>query len=380
MHRKAFELERLCNKDFSKIQCAVSGDLADRKREDEISWMEYHANLIAPRIIMPADTFKQKADEFIATRLRETGETETLEILESVINNLADFFNVTRAAAKIRMVELGYEEAVGTYLYIDGKYVKPHCTSKRGIINRRQTFSISQNDLMSVIFENSDLWEKVSIGRYVYVDTHLVLNAPKYVEKDKDGYLALTKYARYHMEECSLRFDIEAITKKDISERYFSYCVLNRDANSPYEMQIKFHNGYENSTDEKQTEYLCKTQEEEFAIFKSLPRDFKGTIENLKKWRKLTNKDIADAMLVNERTVRRILNGESGTSIENILALCFVLKLPPKMTFDVIEKSPVKLRTETEEDYKLYTLIYTTAGQSIGEVRKKAQKLGISGI
>ncbi len=233
---------------------------------------------------------------------------------------------------------------------------------------------------MSVIFENSDLWEKVSIGRYVYVDTHLVLNAPKYVEKDKDGYLALTKYARYHMEECSLRFDIEAITKKDISERYFSYCVLNRDANSPYEMQIKFHNGYENSTDEKQTEYLCKTQEEEFAIFKSLPRDFKGTIENLKKWRKLTNKDIADAMLVNERTVRRILNGESGTSIENILALCFVLKLPPKMTFDVIEKSPVKLRTETEEDYKLYTLIYTTAGQSIGEVRKKAQKLGISGI
>ena len=48
-------------------------------------------------------------------------------------------------------------------------------------------------------------------------------------------------------------------------------------------MQIKFHNGYENSTDEKQTEYLRKTQEEEFEVFKSLPRDFKGTIENLKK-------------------------------------------------------------------------------------------------
>lgn len=134
-------------------------------------------------------------------------------------------------------------------------------------------------------------------------------------------YQSVERY--YHMEECSLRFDIEAITKKDISERYFSYCVLNRDANSPYEMQIKFHNGYENSTDEKQTEYLCKTQEEEFAIFKSLPRDFKGTIENLKKWRKLTNKDIADAMLVNERTVRRILNGESGTSIENMTVFSF---------------------------------------------------------
>lgn len=70
------------------------------------------------------------------------------------------------------------------------------------------------------------------------------------------------------------------------SNRFYSIT----DANSPYEMQIKFHNGYENSTDEKQTEYLRKTQEEEFEIFKSLPRDFKGTIEVLKKWRKLTNK------------------------------------------------------------------------------------------
>ncbi len=380
LHRKAFELERLCNNDFSKIQCAVSGDLVDRTREDETSWMEYHANFIAPRIIMPAVTFKRKADEFIAKRLQEKGETESLEVLENVIDDLANFFQVTRSAAKIRMVDLGYYEAMGTYTYVDGKYVQPHRAYKNGAINRKQTFSISHNDLIGVLLANADLRARIESGRYAFIDSHLVLNTPKYVTKDKNGYLALTKYARYHMEECSLIFDIEAIEKSDIAERYFSYCVLNREANSPYEMQIKFHNGYENSTDKKQIEYLQKVQAEEFAVFNSLPKDFKGIVEALKKWRQLTNQDIADAMLVNERTVRRILNGESDTSIENIIALCAVLKLPPKITFEVIDKSPAKLRPETQEGYALYTLIYTTAGQSIGEVRKRAKELGINGI
>ncbi len=263
---------------------------------------------------------------------------------------------------------------------IDGKYVQPHKAYKKGAIKHKQTFSVSQNDLIGILLENADLRKKIESGSYAYIDSHLVLNTPKYVTKDDKGFLALTKYARYHMEECCLVFDIEAIVKKEISTRYFSYCVLNRDANSPYEMQIKFHNGYENSTDEKQTEYLRKVQAEELAMFNSLPHDFKGTVEVLKKWRKLTNQDIADAMLVNERTLRRILNGENSTSIENIIALCSVLKLPPKITFDVINKSPAKLRTETEKDYALYTLIYTTVGQSIEEVRETAQKLGISGI
>lgn len=380
LHRKAFELERLCNNDFTKIQCSVSGDLADGKREDETSWMEYHANFIAPRIIMPAVTFKQKADEFIEKRLQEMGETESLEVLERVIDDLASFFEVTRSAAKIRMVDLGYHETMGTYTYIDGKYVQPHRAYKKTAINRKQTFSISHNDLIAILLDNADLRDSVERGRYAFVDSHLVLNTPKYITKDENGDLALTKYARYHMEECSLVFDIESIVKRDISERYFSYCVLNREADSPYEMQIKFHNGYENSADEKQIEYLRKKQAEELEMLNSLPYDFKGTVEVLKKWRKLTNQDIADGMLVNERTVRRILDSDNGTSIENIIALCAVLKLPPMITFNVIQKSPAKLRIETPEGYALYTLIYTTVGQSIGQVRKRAKELGISGI
>lgn len=55
---------------------------------------------------------------------------------------LSKFFVVSRQAAKIRMIDLGYEEAIGAFTYIDGRYVKPH-TFKKGTIKRNQTFSIS---------------------------------------------------------------------------------------------------------------------------------------------------------------------------------------------------------------------------------------------
>lgn len=66
---------------------------------------------------MPKSTFRQKADELIAQRLAETGETEVLEVIEWVIDELAGFFGVSRQAAKRRMVDIGFEEAIGAYTY-----------------------------------------------------------------------------------------------------------------------------------------------------------------------------------------------------------------------------------------------------------------------
>ena len=339
--------------------------------------MEWHASFIAPRIIMPRNPFKLKAEEFIRNRFAETGETELLEVIEYVIDDLAEFFGVTRSAAKTRMVDVGYEEAIGTYTYIDGEYVKPHKASRKGILKEKQTYSVSREDVVCATFSDRVLSEKINSGRYTFVDSHVVLNAPKYVVEDSEGNLALTKYARYHMDECCLVFDIEVMKKHNIEQRYYSYCVLNRDVNAPYELQLTFHNGYENSTDDKQVEYLRKVEEEARSIYASLPRDFKGTMEALKKWRKATNQMIADAVGCDEKTIRRIINGETETTIHNVVAMCMALKLPPQLTLDAIDKSTEKLQLVNPEHWKLYTLLTTSYGKSMPEVRKIAAKLNI---
>ncbi len=70
---------------------------------------------------------------------------DIIDVIEPVIDDLAIFFGVSRLAAKIRMVDAGYEEARGAFIYIDGRYVTPH-RYKKDSIGEDQTFSIGAED------------------------------------------------------------------------------------------------------------------------------------------------------------------------------------------------------------------------------------------
>lgn len=43
--------------------------------------------------------------------------------MESVVYELSDFFNVSKLSAKIRLIDLGYNEAIGVLTYVDDRYV-----------------------------------------------------------------------------------------------------------------------------------------------------------------------------------------------------------------------------------------------------------------
>lgn len=286
LHRKVFEFARVCNYNLSKIQCGFANSFEVVDFAEESSWMEWHANFIAPRIIMPINQFKEKADFFIKKHLTEHQETEPIEVMESVIDSLAQFFDVPKSAAKTRLVDVGFYEAVGTYIYTDKKRIKPHKPSKANVITGKQTYSIGLTDLFCEILGNSDLKTSIDCGKYVYVDSHVVLNTPKYVDKSSSDTWQLTKYARHNMDECCLVFDVEVSAKYKIPDKYSTYCVLNREADSPYEIQIKFHNGYEHSSDEKQTAHWRSIEEEAQSVYNSLPKDLGGTLNALKRWKK----------------------------------------------------------------------------------------------
>ena len=106
--------------------------------------------------------------------------------MENVIDEVSYFFMVSRLAAKIRMIDIGYEEAIGTFTYIDGKYVKPH-TFKKGSIKKNQTFSISEVDAIIQSSINPSLKRKLESGNYIFVDSHFCINHPKYVQYDMWG-------------------------------------------------------------------------------------------------------------------------------------------------------------------------------------------------
>ncbi|WDC84266.1 ImmA/IrrE family metallo-endopeptidase [Caloramator sp. mosi_1] len=247
LHRKAFELQRLYNSSATKIKCQVVGGIKDSNR-DATDWMEWQANVLAPRIQMPISTFKEKAFELIKKYKQSLQTEEIIDVMEPVIDELALFFSVSRLAAKIRMIDVGYEEAIGTFTYIDGHYVRPHCF-KKGFLKRNQTFSISAIDAAIQSLIDSQLSALIKSGNYIYVDSHFVLRDPKYVIRDENGNTILTDYARTHMEECCLVFELSI--KSGFKERYHSECFLNRDKGSNIDFDLKFNNGFQYASEEK---------------------------------------------------------------------------------------------------------------------------------
>lgn len=257
-HRKVFELEKLYNTEASSISCEVSGGAASKAARKSTEFMERQANQLTPRIQMPAEPFRAKTNEYISRFMRETDARHTIDVMEKVINALEINFGVSRQAAKIRLVELGFEEAIGTFTYLDGHYVKPH-GFRKGSIKVNQTFSLSAQDAAIQRFVNLELRALTESGDYLFVDNHFVYNAPLYIERDENGKLDLTGYARSHMDECCLVFDM-SITSK-VENTYHTACFLNREP-SDITFEIKYHNGFENAPQERQVAMRKKQQEE----------------------------------------------------------------------------------------------------------------------
>jgi len=335
-HRKVFELEKLYNTEASSISCEVSGGAASKVARKSTEFMERQANQLTPRIQMPAEPFRIKTNEYISKFMRETNARHTVDVMEKVITALEINFGVSRQAAKIRLVELGFEEAIGTYTYLDGHYVKPH-GFRKGSIKVNQTFSLSAQDAAIQRFVNPELRALTESGDYLFVDNHFVYNASLYVEHDENGKLDLTGYARSHMDECCLVFDM-SITSR-VENTYHTACFLNREP-SDITFEIKYHNGFENAPQERQVAMRKKQQEEYMEIRKKMTDDPEQCMELLLDWRGMNYTDLGLEIDRDPKTISRTVKGETNPKVETAALICFGLHLPPTIS----EKLMIVLR------------------------------------
>lgn len=65
------------------------------------------------------------------------------------------------------------------------------------------------------------------------------------------GETALTDYARTHMDECCLIFDLSV--RAGAKERYYTECFLNRDESSTISFDIVYGEGYQHAPTGKES-------------------------------------------------------------------------------------------------------------------------------
>ena len=345
-HKKAFALARLYNSSVSNISCEVVGGAETAFGGQATDFMERQANQLAPRIQMPAMPFKARANELIRRAMLRTGAHHTIEIMEEVIDQLRLDFAVSRQAAKIRLVELGFEDAIGTFTYVDGHYVRPY-SFRKGACRYNQTFAIGAQDAAIERFRNLELRKITENGDYLFVENHYVYNAPLYLQYAEDGTLELTEYARAHVEECCLLFDMK-ITG-GAGELYHTVCYLNRE-NSDVTFELTFHNGYENAPQNRQVEYRQNQRKEEVRIRKQMTDDPVQCMDLVLEWRNSSYKKIGKIFGCSDRTIRRMVHGETPPNKKMAVKICFVLNLPPSISGKLLDVLHCKLSPVKEEE------------------------------
>lgn len=371
LHKKAFALEQLYNEDATQIKCKVVGGVED-PNNDDTKWMEWQANALAPRIQMPLAMFKRQASAMIRKYRDELGIFELCELMPFVIDELAAFFMVSRTAAKLRMIDAGYEEAAGAFIYIDGHYVKPH-TYKKGSIKHNQTYSIPAKDAAIQSIINPKLKDA---GHYVYIDSHFVLNHPRYVIQDENGETQMTPYARYHVDECCLAFDLSIRGK--VEERYHRECFLNRDKGSPIDFEIVYKGENGELDAESRKKLIRDTVMEEARVLDGLSNNYTKAWKELLKWRGISQAELSRRTMITEKTIGNIINGETSGTLNNVVLMCLAAHLPWDMSDYLIQRSGHQFRFSNDDHIWYRFVLMHMNSKEIPEIQAFLQEHGAS--
>jgi hypothetical protein len=187
--------------------------------------MEWQANKLAPRILMPLKTFCIKVNELYKLN-GYSSLTITAEELIILATELSTFYSVSRQSVLIRMLETGFKEAALALQPIDTR-------TTHSLVDLHGAFSEYRN--------NSELKELVNNNLFKYVAGYFVINDSRYIEISPSGKPSLTDYALSNMQECTLQFSWQLSEQQRFHEQH-STDILYRAKEIPQESKFTSKN------------------------------------------------------------------------------------------------------------------------------------------
>lgn len=370
-HKKAIALARLYDKKLSSIGCQVVGGIAGYKW-DSYDFMEWQANAIAPKIQMPKEMFSKYVDSLITKYRRETKEYDLIDIIEQIISEISIHLGVSKTAAKIRLLEIGKIEAQGAWIFVDGKHIPPHKSSIPLEVN--QTYSIGIQDAAILSFTNAKLQKQLNKGIYIYLESHFVLNHPRYVETNILGEMQLTHYARNHMEECCLLFDM--FIESQVGAHYHTECFLNRESvGSNICFRVDF-SGDDDSSPDKQGKAQAELIKLSLKLQSRLTTDYTESMNNIMDELNISAAELARRTGLNERTIRRNISGESF-NLDTLVLMLLGMQIPYDISSQLISMSQGSLvRGKHIHQCYMIALQYLYP-RGIGEIQKFFDEQGV---
>jgi len=381
-HKRYFELRKLFDNSLQSISCCVvEGTPVDEKKRSDVHWMEWQANALAPRILMPATMTKKKIEELLLQYHVEFGRAGEAQIMEMVIMQLSEIFQVSLFAAKMRAIDLGYEQAIGVFPFVDNKYL-PSYSFKLGVLEKNQTFVIGLQDVVYEYATNMDFKQKMKSGDFMYIDGLVCINNPKYIEDDGAGRQRLTPYARGNVHECCLIFNIVSKTNNRYGLNYYKECYLCKDIISDVFTETKFVNTQDSQDKQERAAELRKLTDETAKIVriqKETPILFGDALKYHMKRVGCTVEGLAQDSLIGPKTIQNMRNDENYSySLTNVIPLCLGMHLHPEFSKVMLEKAGLRLLPTKEEHVVYDFLLNHYYKASIHECNEVLKEYGIT--
>lgn len=394
-HRKYMDLNRIMNQDVSpSIECPASSK-GWHQLQKTFRDMEWQANNLAARILMPEKTTRQKLEELFSNRRNLFPNERKGLIMAATIRELADFYQVSLMTAKYRAIQLGFEQAAGVFNNVEGQIAKP-IWFKDGALSKYQTFVVDRPIAEKEMAENEELDFLVKSGRVVYLNGMFIYNHPYYVEISKTGALQPTAYALDHADECCFVLTVQQPWNQEygdvFSEPYFLNRSVNRAKNNQATLNLdESHNSnlmqILNQPEMIQCEInkmveliehgLCSAVSSDGTdnnrlVEGSLPATFHQTL----KWhidRTILKKenDIDDLLAVatncslDKSSVENHLTQKNAPLLPTVMAYCIGLHLEPFFALDLIDKAGFSILAPTFENAVYLYLIFYYRYESI---------------
>lgn len=349
-HDKFFELQMLLNSELSSLSCEVveKAGQKDIGIEGALQWMEWQANALTPRILLPAKMTHQKLNS-ILTMLHIADPTrDDASIMEEAIQVLADFFGVSKFAAKLRAIETGFPQAHGVWNYINGAYL-PCFSFKNQALKKDETYIIDiQSACLNSLFDEGTK-SALASGDFVYVDCMFCINDEKYIKATVDGGCTLTSYARQHVDECCIKFKQTFKVERTHGDAFYTQCSLCKDVDASTFCEHKCIDDEDTQDVKKRAAELKRLKNEGdriMEIYRTLPMSFSGTLDaHMKRLmkedgKKMTNLELSLRTGLSDRYIQELRKNEvNNISLYTVCAICIGLHLHPIFGNDLIEKS-----------------------------------------
>lgn len=380
-HRRSFELQKLLTGECNHISCEIV-EVYDGIPQDApvLKWMEWQANQLAPRILMPGEMTKRVYQDALNSTYVKYPYKRFGEIMELAVGEVAAFFTVSLVAAKLRLIELGYDTVQGAFIYSDGKYLPPFSFRKGGL-GKNQTFVIDEKNAQYLICVDSNLRELYSEGKIVYANSMICLNTPKYIELNDNDMPILTDYALDHVHECCFVFDRKFSASDKYSDTFYRRCFLCREVSSETFIEANFNPEHkDNQSKLMRRDELSKvvSASENIAdILDEIPESFGKTLRYHMNRLGISEEELSFRSHVSVQTISKYINqSNADKKYPNVLAICKSLYLNPILMENLIDKAGFAMKKDPAAVFIRF-LIWNHPDDSVDEWQRKIDETNL---